>query len=448
MSADDIVNVSITLQSKAPTAAGFGRPLILTYHTKWLARTKRYTASAWSADMITDGFVATDETYRLVQAVFSQKPAPPDVKVGRRALAFTQIVNLAPPVTTQGFIYSGEINGLAWTYTVGASATVATVSTAIAAAINALAISGLTASGASTTHVACTAIAGNVFRYSNMVPELRVADVTTDPGIATDLAAVVTADNDWFGLLIDSNSKAEILAAAAYIETQRKWFCAVSADYACKDGASTTDVMYSAKALAYFNTSIFYYHDAGSSMAAGAMGKFLPTVVGQTQLAHQLVTGVAPSDTSPNGSKWITDAESAAVQAKNGNVYVTLGSQGDIMPGKVAGGDFVDTVRGIHFMHARIQEMYIGKLQADGYRMTNAGISKANNDLKVLLDSWTKKPHELLDPDPEYAPTVTTPTVAELSASDKATRHLPDVEFGARVQGGIITIDVRGKVTV
>lgn len=447
MAADDIVNVQISLKSKAVTQAGFGRPLFVAYHTHFLARTKLYSASTGLDDMVTDGFLVTDKTYLDVQCALSQKPAPRDFKIGRRALPFTEVVNLIPTVTVAGFIYSGAIDGVPWARTNGGSETVATISTGISTIITALGV-GITASGASTTWVACTGVAGKAHVYSNMVPELHVANVTTDPGLVTDLTAIAAADNDWFGLLVDSNSKAEILAAAAFAETRRKWFAATTADFAAKDSTSTTDVLFLAKGFNYFNTSVFYHHDVGTPLAAGAEGVFLPTQVGNTVLAHNAVTGVLPSDTAPNGSRWLTDAEAAAVLAKNGNIYVTLGSQGDIQMGTVAGGDFVDNVRNIHFLHARIQEMYIGKLQNGGYRMTNRGISKANNDLLNLLQSYTKNPFNMLDPDPEFAPTVTTPTIDQLSDADKATRTLPDVEFTGRMQGGIQLINVVGSVTI
>lgn len=450
MSADDIVNVNITLKSKATSQAGFGRALFVAYHTHWLARTKLYTASGWDTDMATDGFLTTDKVYLDMQAYFSQKPAPKDAKIGRRALPPTQVINLVPTTTTQGFVYSGAIDGVAWSRANGASETVATISTALATVIGGLGV-GLTASGASTTQCACTAsVAGKIHEFTSQVPELHIADVTTDPGIVTDLTAILSADSDWFGVVLDSQSKAEVLAAAAYLETKRKVMFYSTPDFAVKDPASTTDVMFLAKGFSYFNTLGFYHHEVGSQLAAGAMGLWLVAQVGATTLAHQLVIGVLASDTAPNGSRWLSDAESVAVQNKNGNIDVTLGSQPDLYPTKVAGGDFVDNVRVIHFMHARIQELFINAFQTPGggFRQTNKGIAKAGMLLLNQLDAWTKRPFFMLDDDPEFAPTVTTPTIDDLSAADKANQHLPDVEFGARVTGAIILIDITGSVTV
>lgn len=448
MSADDIVSVNIDLKSKGVTAAGFGRPLFLSCHTHWLARTKLYSASTGLDDMITDGFLTTDKTYHDVQVLLSQAQTPVDFKIGRRALFMTEITNLIPTVTVQGFVYSGTLDDVDWSYTVLAGATVATISTAIAALLTGLAL-GLTCSGASTTWCACTAtVTGKVHRFTNTVPELHIANVTTDPGIATDLANIRAVDNDWFGVCLDSQSKAETLAAAAYLETARKVTFSANADYAQKDPASTTDLMYVAKANAYFNTAIFYHHESGSSLAAGAMARYLTSLPGTQTLAHLQVVGVVTSDVAPNGSPWCSDADAAAIKGKNGNTYTTLGNQGDIQMGTVAGGDHADTVRAIHFMHARIQEMYITNLQNGGYRMTNKGISKANNDLLALLLSWTKNPYTILDDDPTFAPTVTTPQISDLSQAEKKQRKLPNVQFTGRVQGAIELIEVSGSISI
>lgn len=453
MSADDIVTLNISLASKATSQAGFGRPLLMSCEAPYVGRTKLYSSSTGLADLLTDGFSATGKTYQDAQALLQQKPCPVDFKIGKRLLKPTSIVNLIPTVTTQGFIYSGVINGIAWTYTVLAAATVATISTALAALIGGLG-AGVTASGASTTWCAVTAsVTGKPIMLDLLVPELDVADVTADPGIATDLAAVIAADNDWFGLLIDSNSKNEILAAAAYAETKRKVFFATTSDSAAQNPGSTTDVIYAAKAFAYFNTLIFWHHDVNGQMAAAALGSFLTTVPGAATLAHLAVIGVAPSDVAGNGTPWCTAAEQNAVQNKNGNTYITLGSQGDVYPGKVVGGDFVDNVRFIHFMYARIQEAFIDLLQSlsnsqSKLPMTDKGISKAKNTLLNLLNGWCKPPYNALDSSPDFAPTVSAPAVADLSPADKAARKLPNIQFGARLQGAIHLFQISGVVTV
>ena len=55
-------------------------------------------------------------------------------------------------------------------------------------------------------------------------------DETADPGIVADLTAIRLADPDWYGLGLDSNSKAEVEAAAAWAEAEQIIFGSNTAD--------------------------------------------------------------------------------------------------------------------------------------------------------------------------------------------------------------------------
>ena len=446
MALSDIVTMNITLKSSSPTQTGFGRALIAAYHSRFAARTKLYKNAD---DMLADGFLVTDQAYLMAQELCSQRPRPKDFKIGRRALPFTQVINLVPSVTAAGFVYSGKINGISFTYTVLASATTATISTALATLIGGLA-AGVTASGASTTWCACTTTTpGKVIRYTEIVPELQITDVTADPGIVTDMAAILAADTDWFCLLLDSQSEAEVDAVAAWIETKRRIFCFGTADYGCKVSATTTDVLSDIKALSYFNTGGFWHHEVGTLIAAGIMGSFLVTLPGTSTVAHKKVPGVAPSDVAPNGTPYISDSEDANVQAKNGNTYRTVAGNGNTFPGKVASGDFFDATRFIHFMYARLQESVIGVLQNNArIPYSDAGIEIMKGAILNPLLSWVRLPYGALSDAKDEAPTVTAPKAADVDATSRIGRILPDVSFSARYLGAIHTMIVAGTVSL
>ena len=58
MSLTDIVDVTITAQTAAPSRVGFGVPLVMAYHTHFVERVRNYTGLA---GMIADGFTATED---------------------------------------------------------------------------------------------------------------------------------------------------------------------------------------------------------------------------------------------------------------------------------------------------------------------------------------------------------------------------------------------------
>ena len=146
MSLDTIMTMSITVESRAPTQAGFGTPLLFGYHTAWLDRRVKEYATA--DEMLDDGFTADDALYKATVIAKSQDPSPTVVKIGRREVPLQQQITIEPTITKQGFKYKGLIGGKALSYTVGSSETTTTIANALATAINALA-AGTTASNAS-----------------------------------------------------------------------------------------------------------------------------------------------------------------------------------------------------------------------------------------------------------------------------------------------------------
>lgn len=71
-----------------------------------------------------------------------------------------------------------------------------------------------------TTHVTLTAPAGLIVGVEVTAGDLLVEDRTSNPGLAADLTAIRAEDDDFYALLLDSNSSAEILALAARIAAE------------------------------------------------------------------------------------------------------------------------------------------------------------------------------------------------------------------------------------
>lgn len=437
---DNIVNLTITLTSSTPTKDGFGRPLLVGYHTRFPARTKLYTDPS---QMLTDGFTVNDQLYKMAQAIVSQNPRPKDFKVGRCALVPTQIVELVPSNLTVGFVYSGQINKkYSWTYTVPGSPTLAAICTGIASAIQAAmvqAAAGSTGVGSSGTKVVCTTgVAGQILQFNAMPADLRVSDTTTDPGIATDLAAIYAADSDWYGVLLASNSKAEINAASVWVETVRRMFAWVSADYACTDPASTTDVGYLNQQLKWFRSGGFYRSDVGSTFACSLMAQRFTDPPGSDTWAHKQVVGEA--------TDVLSDAVQAALWAKSMNTYLTVAQQGDVMWGTVASGEYFDIVRGIDWLYATLQTSVVNAVRAAKKTpYTKAGAERIYSAVFNPLNAATQPPNSFLSSD--NPPTVSVPDVTTLDPSVRQSRVLPNVTFTAQVSGAIHAANIAGTVS-
>ena len=81
MTLQTIVNVQITRATAALSRVGFGTPLLLTAHEVAIPAARLYTDPA---DMLTDGFVATDPTYLMALALTGQELNVTQWVVGKR----------------------------------------------------------------------------------------------------------------------------------------------------------------------------------------------------------------------------------------------------------------------------------------------------------------------------------------------------------------------------
>lgn len=134
MSLSDVVNVSITRESSALTLPGFGTPLILGVHSHFAERLRYYTKLA---DLLTDGFLTSDAIYKQAAFVFSQRPRPTRVAIGRRAAAVAQTqVIVTPAAPGSSTLYRVHLNGTNIDFTTDGSATQAELRDGLILAFN------------------------------------------------------------------------------------------------------------------------------------------------------------------------------------------------------------------------------------------------------------------------------------------------------------------------
>jgi hypothetical protein len=302
------------------------------------------------------------------------------------------------------------------------------------------------AGGSGTKVVVTTTDAGHVTTFKGITKETitGVKNQTPDPGLEADLNAIKAVDNDWYGLALDSNSEAETAVAASWAEAQGKLFAAQSADTACKSADSTTDVAADLVTAGYARTSFCWHSGIGAQgtwLSLGLMAKQFTAPPGSDDWDFKKLAGV-DVDT-------LTDTEFDALRVKNATVYVRTRGINVTRGGDTPDGEHVDVVRFVDWLNARMNERYVF-LRANNPKIayTDAGIAKIVSEFEAqLADGVTAggldpgNEDEGIDP-----PTVTAPRVADISPTDRANRHLPNVTFSARLAGSVRTIDVTGTL--
>jgi len=441
MSLEDIISVSITAQTTTVSRLGFGTPLIARAHNVIASVVRQYKTLTAMTD---DGWPATDPAVLMATKISSQNPKPAAWKVGKRASAFDQSVEIECINVTEGYTYEFDIvvgtTTTSISYVVLAAATPTTVAAAIDALINA--ISGVTSTAALGVITVDTDTSGALVDYVGFdePDNFTIKDVTTDPGIAADLTAIETVDPDgWYALLLDSNSEAEVLAAAAWIEARKKIFLCNTTDSEVVDNTVTDDVMSDLQSFAYARTACIYSQARMLNWSGAAWaGNRLPADPGSSTWAFKTLAGV-----QVDGN--LTGGQVAVIESKGGNVYRTIAGVNVTTFGITSSGEYIDVTRFIDWLDSRIKERIFGVLINNAkIPYTDTGVDLMRGQVLAQLFQGITVGGLAADP----APVVTAPLVADIDPADKAARILPDIFFQATLAGAIHQLVISGVLSV
>lgn len=434
MSLDTIVNVTVSRDTRAPTQRGFGVPILVGYHSAWADRVREYSDPS---EMLTDGFTVSHHLYKQATALKSQDPSLATFKIGRRANAFTQVVNFIPINTTEGFVHTLTLDGVEYEVTVQSGDAVEDIVddfvTAMSAASDATITDG-------TTHGILTADTAGVVHEISVGPGMVLLDDSTftPDDLTEDLEAIVAEDGDFYGVLIDNQSAAEIEELADWVESKVYLSLVNSADWDIADSGESGDVATTTVTNAYKRTSGLFQSTIGSWGAAAFMGNLIPRNPGSYNPAFKTLAGQAADS--------LSTGQQSAIRGKNWSHYTRVNGTNITYEGKTPAGEFIDIVHSIDFSTVRIQESVFNVLTGNArVPYTDTGAETIRAAVLSVLKECSSSAYPIFDP---ATIVVTVPKVADVSSANRANRILPSVVYQARLQGAINQVVVRGEVYV
>jgi len=433
MPIDDIVDLTITANTSTPSKPGFGVPLVLASLVPFSARTAEYSSPK---EMVDAGFATSHPAYKAAGKIFSQSPRVKKIKIGRRALPPTQRFTLKCLSATEGDVYSLTFRDTEITYTVPNAATTTTVATALELLLEAVdSGSEFTSSTDTITYVGLTA--GELRNVKDVCEHLVFTNTTTDPGVATDLAAVYAADPDWYGLTSIAPSKAEALEIAEWCEANQKLCLLNSADSGVLDGDVTTDVASELKAAAYARTGLLWSGELLSHSAAAWLGEGLPWPPGSSSWKFKTLAGITRDK--------LTSGKQAVAKNKSANTYVTVEGVNITQEGWSASGEFLDVTHGLDWLRAEIKFRVFSKFVNERKTpYTDAGV----DSVLAVIDGALKDAVRAGVLAAQPAPKSTAPKVAEIDPTVRATRLLPDITFSGNLAGAVHATSITGTLSV
>lgn len=442
---DRIVNVQISLNTNGVSKEGFSTMLVVGTHANNLNRVTTYTNIN---DLINDGFSTDDPIYRAVSAAFSQTPRPRQVKVGRRQVEEVNLSvnnvkdNTDYTITVSSKDTDGTVDEEAYKYNSQTSATATKIVEGLQALMASDTAVTATASG---EKLQLTAKSGKSFAIkisSNLSAEL------TEPTeeIADTMSAVMASDSDFYGIVLASRDKDDIMAMAEWVETQTKLFGTSTAEQGAKDSETDTDLLSMLKAKNYYRTFAFYHELANNEyLEAGIMARCFAIEPGGENWANKVLSGLT-ADT-------LTETEYLAVSGKNGNIFETFRNKSITQNGKVAGDEWIDVIRFRDWLQEEITVNVFNLLiNSDKVPYTDAGIALIENQIRQALLLGQRRggiaPTEYDEDNNENLGfTVEMPLAANIPANTKAQRLLEDVKFTARLAGAVNVVEITGSFT-
>ncbi len=426
--------------------------MIAAYHTHYGDRVRGYNDLA---GMVTDGFSTTEPAYLAAAKAFSQNPRPTTVKIGRRANPPVQSFSVEMLDGTIGDVTAFSVGGTAVTYT-GTGSTGATgqalaafsLQSSIAFALGtgatgATVVQGTGATGATSTRniVYVTATGGGGQLFDLTVPsasfaKVKISNRTPDPGVVADLTAIAAFDNDWYGLALDSNSSAEVTAAAVWVEANKKLAAFDTSDSACYDVSLTSDVMSVLQAAGYTRSGVWYNEQLLSYEAAAICAQRLTSNPGSDTWANKSIAGVTFSN--------ISEPQAVIVKGKGGNVYIRTNGINLTLYGQTAAGQYYDTVRFIDWLGTTAQVAYLSLLANSAkIPFTDEGGDLFQSVLQGVMEQGVLAGGLAKSP----APTVVVPKVATITLANRLARNFTGIVFNGTLAGAVHSLQITGNLS-
>lgn len=259
--------------------------------------------------------------------------------------------------------------------------------------------------------------------------------------VTTDLDLINNASNLWYALIAVDRTPSVVLQIAAWVEARIKLFGTASSDPVIINtapGTDTTSIAAQLGQLGYVRTFVMYHQDAAYDYPEAAwFGAVLPLEPGSETWKFKTLNGISYSN--------LTTTQSLNALGKKANTYEFVGGVGITANGTVAQGEYIDIVRGIDWLTARIQEFVFAILVRNPkIPYTDSGIAAIQAEVLRVLQLGIA--NDFIADDPE--PTCTVPLAADVPPADKANRILRNVRFQATLSGAIHAVFIKGVVSV
>lgn len=275
----------------------------------------------------------------------------------------------------------------------------------------------------------------------SLLKGLQIEELVASDPVQDDWDAVAASNNDWYGMALTSRATQDILDTADWAEARPKLFGTCSSQDAIINESANDDqtsLAYQLFSAGYTRTFLLWHQDADDDYPECAwFGRCLPLEPGSETWKFKQLATISFSN--------LSTTQAINAQTKSCNTYQFVGGVNITAEGVVSSGEFIDIIRGVDWLTARIQEfVFFVLVNNNKVPYTDTGIAMIEAEVRRALDLGVT--NNFLAADPQYE--IEVPRAATVAPADKAARILRDVRFQATLAGAIHFVEIRGVVTV
>lgn len=437
----DIVNVTISRENAKLMRAGFGIPLFLGTDNR---TDKLITAYKDTAEMLSAGYKTSDALYKMADIATKQEYTPEYFYVGRVKGNSNCLQNIQLDAAATAGTYTLSV-GEETTASIDFDATNLEIKTALELLTG---ISEVTVTGDATETLIVVEFTGV---DANTDFEIMSADVSSLTGVGSyavskeqfgseeesyedALINIWDENRSWYAICSDKQDDSTIEEIADWIEGNNKLYFATSSNDTLLN--TTTNIASKLKDKSYNKTAIYYHAIADEHFTSGLVGGQLPKDAGSITWAFKEVIGATPDD--------LTTSQINNLILNNVNYYEEVaGRKITSNNAVVVSGEYIDIMRGIHWLEARISEnVFLGIVVIDKVPYTQDGINYCVSKMRSVLQLAYEEQAFINE---DYV--ISTPDILTVPISNKSDRLLDDVSFSAVAQGAIHKVNIVGKIS-
>jgi hypothetical protein len=270
--------------------------------------------------------------------------------------------------------------------------------------------------------------------------------VPPDANWTEALTKIKEQNNDWYAISVSARQMVHQQECAQWIQANEKLGGLCSGDSTITD-EETGDIAAWAKLNNLDRVFVFFHPDA--KLADDAVDALVPAdPIPEAAYFGKLLTK------QPGSATWkfwelqnvptyeLTQRQVSNVENKNATWYMTTAGVPMTSNGQVASGEYIDVVHGLDWLKARIQNLVFTALNnVDKVPYTDEGVQMVVSPLRVALEEGRKN-GILASYDIAF------PAVADIPATEKGRRFLPDIKFNGVLAGAIHGTKINGVVTL